>query len=210
MMAWGIWDEKIVGAPPFATTSFFDIVAKAPVKDSTSGLSLSSMEPMLQNLLKERFKLVAHNEERMGDVFVLAASKPRIKAADPANRPDCKTGPSTNAVRNRMVICQNMTMSQFADKLLTFAGGYFDGEPPVDSTGLDGAYDFTLNFSGFAIWQRATSPRAVADAGTAPDTTDAISLQDAIQQQLGLKLEKQKRPVTVLVIDHIDENPSDN
>lgn len=80
---------------------------------------------MLRNLLKERFKLVAHNEERTGDVFALVASKPKLKTVDPANRPDCKTGPPPgSAVRNRMVICQNVTISQFADKLLTFAGGY--------------------------------------------------------------------------------------
>lgn len=209
-MAWGVFDDKIVGAPPFVSTKHFDITARAPVEDSTAGLSLASEQTMLKNLLKERFKLAAHNEERMGDVFVLSASKPKLRSADPGNRPGCKTGPSANALRNRTLICQNMTMSQFSDELPNFAGAYFDGKPVIDSTGLDEAFDFTLNFSGFAVWQRANSPKTLTGGTPAPDPSDTISLQDAIQEQLGLKLALQKRPTIVLVIDHINEVPTEN
>jgi uncharacterized protein (TIGR03435 family) len=100
-----------------------------------------------------------------------------------------------------MLTCQNVTMSEFIAELPDLAGAYFDGKPAVDSTGLNGTFDFTLNFSGFTMWQRANA---------APGPTDAISLQHAIQQQLGLRLEIQKRPGQVLVIDHLDESPTEN
>jgi uncharacterized protein (TIGR03435 family) len=109
-----------------------------------------------------------------------------------------------------MLVCQNVTMSQFVAELPNFAGGYFDGKPAVDSTGIVGSFDLTLNFSGFGIWQRANAAKAVGTGDTPPGFSDPISLQDAIQQQLGLKLEVQKRPVTVLVIDHINETPTEN
>ncbi len=203
-MGWGIFDDRIAGAPSFASTHHFDISAKA---GAAAGLTLASEETMIRNLLKDRFKLAAHNEERMGDVFALVASKPKLKTADPANRPGCTTAPPSNPVRNRMLICQNVTMSEFVDELPNFAGGYFDGEPAVDSTGMAGSFDFTLNFSGFGLWQRANSAKT---GDTPAGASDPISLQDAIQQQLGLKLETQKRPVTVLVIDHLNEIPTEN
>jgi uncharacterized protein (TIGR03435 family) len=45
---------------------------------------------------------------------------------------------------------------------------------------------------------------------TASDPNGALSLPDAIRRQIGLKLETKKRPTQVLVIDHIDEKPTDN
>jgi uncharacterized protein (TIGR03435 family) len=166
------------------------------------------METMMQSMLKDRFKLAAHKEERQGEVFALLSAKPKMKTADPANRPDCKASPSPNPVRNRLIVCQNVTMEQFAVKLPGIAGGYFNGKPAFDATGLTGAFDFTLNFSGAAVLQRANA--ADGTPGGTSDPTGAISLQDALQQQLGLKLVTQKRPVTVLVIDHVEENPTDN
>ncbi len=210
-IAWGIQnDDLIVGAPPFITAKLFDIVARAPANGATSNLSMASMETMMQAMLKDRFKLAAHNEERPGEVFALLSTKPKMKTADPANRSDCKASPSPNPVRNRLIVCQNVTMAQFAVKLTGVAGGYFNGKPAFDATGLTGAFDFTLNFSGAAVWERASAAGGASAGGGTSDPTDAISLQDAVQQQLGLKLVTQKRPVNVLVIDHVEENPTDN
>ena len=66
--------------------------------------------------------------------------------------------------------------------------------PVVDKTGLTGKYDFTLQF---------TPAASESTDSTAP------SIFTAIQEQLGLKLEPQKAPMDVLVIDHI-EPPSPN
>ncbi|MDE3195065.1 MAG: TIGR03435 family protein, partial [Acidobacteriota bacterium] len=103
-------------------------------------------------------------------------------------------------------LCQNITMAQFADKLGSIAGGYVD-HPVVDQTGIEGAFDFPLNFSPV----RALRPGAGAPAnGEASDPNGAISLFEAIDKQLGLKLEKRQHPMPVLVIDHVEEKPTDN
>jgi uncharacterized protein (TIGR03435 family) len=68
--------------------------------------------------------------------------------------------------------------------------------PVLDKTGLRGSYDFTLSWT--------------PDYGgpPAPDS-NGVGLFTAIQEQLGLKLEPQKAPIQILVIDHA-EKPSEN
>jgi len=83
----------------------------------------------------------------------------------------------------------------------------------IDATGIDGAYDFTLSFSTSGQL-RAPSPQASGDSPPSPDAasvpTGGISLFDAIYKTLGLKLEKRKGTMPMLVIDHIDPKPTDN
>jgi uncharacterized protein (TIGR03435 family) len=71
--------------------------------------------------------------------------------------------------------------------------------PVVDRTGLSGSFDFTLEWSD-------TIPRAPGEP--APDT-QGPSLQEALREQLGLKLEATKAPLRILVIDRV-EMPSQN
>jgi uncharacterized protein (TIGR03435 family) len=82
-----------------------------------------------------------------------------------------------------------------------------------DKTGLDGAYDFTLAFTPIGMLNagrgRGDAPGGPVSADAA-DPTGAISLFDAVKQQLGLKLEMRKRPMPVLVIDSIQDKPTDN
>jgi uncharacterized protein (TIGR03435 family) len=64
---------------------------------------------------------------------------------------------------------------------------------------------------GGGIGNDGPPPGASATAAsTATDPIGALSLFDAVSKQLGLKLEKQRRPVPVLVIDHIEEKPTEN
>jgi uncharacterized protein (TIGR03435 family) len=107
-------------------------------------------------------------------------------------------------------------MSQFAEQLQGFARGYIHN-PVVDATGLDGAWDFTLSFStaGFLqgsgrVGRGGDAGQPAADAPTASDPSGGLSLFDAVKTQLGLRLEMQKRPMPVLVIDHVEERPTDN
>jgi uncharacterized protein (TIGR03435 family) len=93
-----------------------------------------------------------------------------------------------------------MTMAQFAEQLPMFAGGYVR-TAVLDSTGLEGAFDFTMSFSGIGLVR--------AQQG-AQDPNGALSLPDAVNKQLGLKLELQKRMMPVLVIDRLEEKPTDN
>ena len=110
-----------------------------------------------------------------------------------------------------MVTVRNMSMSQFADDLQRIAGGYIR-VPVEDKTGLDGSFDFTLAFTPIGLLNaRGGGPGAdptAAGAG-ASDPTGGLSLFDAVDRQLGLKLENRKRPMKVLVIDSIQEKPID-
>jgi uncharacterized protein (TIGR03435 family) len=106
-------------------------------------------------------------------------------------------------------------MAEFAAQLPNRAGGYFMELPGgvVDATKLDGHYDITLNFSGAGVLGgggRGGPAAPGGGTGEASDPGGAISLQEAIEKQLGLKLEPQKNPGMVLVVDHVEEKPTDN
>jgi uncharacterized protein (TIGR03435 family) len=145
-----------------------------------------------------------------------------MKPADPTGRIRCIEGPGAdgkdpreaNPILGRLITCQNMTMARFADMLQGLAPGYIHA-PVVDATGLDGAWDFTLSFSPAGAKNggggRDGAPSGAAGgANAASDPNGALSLLDALPKQLGLKLEQTKRPVQVLVIDHIEQKPTDN
>jgi uncharacterized protein (TIGR03435 family) len=212
-------------------TDKFDIIAKtstdvAAVQPTVANglpIDLDDLRHMLQALLIDRFKMKVHTEERPVNAYTLLAANPKMKKADPANRTGCKNGPGpdgkdpriANPILSRLISCQNITMAQFAEQLPTLAGGYLFN-PVLDSTGLEGAWDFTLNFSpagavnGGGRGGRGADGITTNDPGTASDPNGALSLFEAINKQLGLKLEKQKRPLPVLVIDHVEQKPTDN
>jgi uncharacterized protein (TIGR03435 family) len=66
------------------------------------------------------------------------------------------------------------------------------GEPVADQTGLDGTYDFKLDFAPL----------------TETDSTPP-SIFTALQEQLGLQLKRQKVPWATLAIDHVDRIPTE-
>jgi uncharacterized protein (TIGR03435 family) len=113
------------------------------------------------------------------------------------------------------VTCQNVTMAQFAELLPGIAPGYLHTQV-VDSTGLAGGFDFTFSFSPaglFQLNQGKGGEEGGTAAGPVPEASlpsGALSLFDALTKQLGLKLEMQKRPTPVLVIDHVNQKPTDN
>ena len=171
---------------------------------------------MLRSLLIERFQIKWHMEERPVPGFIILADNPRMTKSDPARRTRCFEGApasSPAAARPpqfpRLVTCENVSMPQFGQLLPQIAGGY-TRIAALDKTGLQGGYDFTLNFSPI---DQVLGPRpeaAGANAGAAVDPTGALSLQQAVRRQLGLRLEDAKLPAPVLVIDSINEKPLDN
>ncbi len=232
--AWSITDDSIVGAPKWMDTDRFDIVAKAPATGPETGPSsgpapgsavdLDSIWLMLRALLAERFKLATHTEDRPTNAYTLVAAKPKLKKADPSNRTGCIEGPQpgekdprdANPAISRLITCRNMTMTQFADELQRRAGGYIHN-PVLDATGIEGAWDFALSFSAAGIVQGGggggRGGEVVQPPNAAPGASDpsgGLSLFDAITKQLGLKLEMQKRSLPVLVIDHVEQKPTDN
>ena len=88
-----------------------------------------------------------------------------------------------------------ITMAKLADLMARQAG-----LPVTDATGLQGVFDFTLDWSPSGDLKLAS-----ADSGD-----QGISIFTAIQGQLGLKLESGKGPVEVLVVDRIEKTPTQN
>ena len=95
------------------------------------------------------------------------------------------------------------------------------GFPVIDRTGLSGNYDFTLDFAPepgqgpMPGLPPPPPPQGGGDSGPgrgglAGDTSDAPSLLTAVQEQLGLKLEKKKGPLDILIIDHAEKTPAEN
>jgi uncharacterized protein (TIGR03435 family) len=107
-----------------------------------------------------------------------------------------------------MVNCQNVSMAQFAEMLPNIAPGYLRTNV-VDATGLEGGYDFVFSFSPMGAIQMVRAA-ANGESAEASEPSGAISLFDALNKQLGLKLETVKRPVPVLVIDKIERKPLEN
>jgi uncharacterized protein (TIGR03435 family) len=224
LMTFG-WDlnpnnkEGIANAPKWLDSAKFDILAKAGanvrVDHIASGnlINFEDLRNMVRALITERFQMKWHMEDRPVTAYTLVAVKPRLKPTlDPTERTKCKEGPGPDGkdpriaspVLNRLITCQNMTIAQIGDELQHVAGGYIYNTV-VDGTGLKGSFDFTLSFSS----ADKILP-TVGDATNSSEPNGALSVFDAVSRQLGLKLEKTRRPYPVLVIDHIEETPTEN
>jgi uncharacterized protein (TIGR03435 family) len=166
---------------------------------------------MVRTLLEERLKLKWHTEERPVNVYVLTAAKPKMKKADPASRAHCLGArpPAGSPLNAASFTCQNITMDQFAEYIRDRLPG--PGSSVVNATGLEGGWDFTITYIYAA--RGAANSGAAGAQGTiaeAADPSGGLSVHDAIEKDLGLKLETQKRPMKVTVIDHVEQTPVDN
>jgi uncharacterized protein (TIGR03435 family) len=213
--AWDInSDDLIAGLPKFAESARFDVVAKSSTDPKlASQVDDETLLLMLRALLVDRFKLKTHMEERQVSAYTLSAAKPKLQKADPANRTECMEGPGAdgkdprvgNPALNRLMTCHNMTMAQFAEQMPNRVSGYVQTQV-LDATGIEGAYDFTISFSAIGILRNLGQGRG----GAPSEPSAALSFQDALSKQLGLKLELQKRTAQVLVVDHVEEKPTEN
>jgi len=216
--------ENIANAPAWLDNKKFDIIAKTGpnvrVDHFASGnlINYEDLRSMLRAMIAERFQMKWHMEDRPVTAYTLMAVKPKLKpTTDPTERTKCHEGPGPDGkdpriaspILNRLLTCQNMTLAQIGDELQHVAGGYIY-KPVVDGTGLKGSYDFTLSFSSADKILPTPENTTGTDAAAGSDPNGALSLFDAVTKQLGLKLEKTKRPYPVLVIDHIEETPTEN
>jgi uncharacterized protein (TIGR03435 family) len=210
----------------------YDIVGKvsadlAPAAPNTP-VDFDSVMGMLRNLMIDRFQMKVHYEDRPMTAYTLVAAKPKLKPADPAERtkwitgapPDGKDSGKAANSQARVLTVTNMTMAQLADRLQSMAPDYLTS-PVIDGTGLKGAYDFTVSFSPNGFQNAGAGGRGGPDAPPPPppgneaaapasDPNGGVTLFEAMEKQLGLKLEAHKRPVQVLVIDHMEQKPTDN
>jgi uncharacterized protein (TIGR03435 family) len=209
---WDHVDEMIVGMPKWMDSARYDILAKpsaaAGPPPPRSSFADDDLRLMLRALLTDRFKIKTHYEDRLVSAYTLVAARPRMKKADPSNRPNCKEARTIendprdrNPRLSRLLACQNVTMAQFADQLLALSPNDF-AYSVVDATGIAGRWDFMLNYT--PTGDRRSPP------GTEADPSRAMSIFEAINKQLGLKLELRRRMLPVLVIDHMEEKPTDN
>lgn len=221
--AWDVdWShmERFAGLPKWTDTERFDIRAKAAATTDAPpfmgpGYLDDDVRLMLRALLIDRFKIRFHVEDRPADGYTLAAGKPKMKRGNPAVRAGCSESHSiandprdVNPRLSRLLVCRNTTMAQFASELQEIAPDYF-AFPVEDATGLAGGWDFTLSFS--PSWMlRDGGPDGGASPTAASEPTGALSLPDAVGKQMGLKLEKQKRMLPIIVIDHMEEKPTEN
>jgi uncharacterized protein (TIGR03435 family) len=219
-LAWGnsVNTDEMVGAPKWIDSARFTLVAKLPAEYvATNGSTgLVDIGPMLQALITEQFKMKAHFEDRPVTAYTLVGAKPKLKKADPSTRTGCKSANSGGIVSldgsaplpSTQVTCQNITMAQFVNQLQIFASSYLR-HPLVDATGLEGTWDFAFSFSAVNPAQianlRASLPVGNPNqAASASDPISGTTVFEALEKQLGLKLEQQKRPYPIFIIDHIE------
>jgi len=185
---------QVVGAPGWLASARYDIVGKirTDLVPPTPAELYSKGPLFLQSLLENRFKLRVHHESRQLQRYRLVRSRndgalgPRLRrsAVDCFATPDdarCKLEYLTGHL-----IFNGFTIARFADDL----AGNLD-RVVVDDTGLTGPFDIDVEWS--------------------PDqsASDKPSIFTALQEQLGLKLESERGPVDVVVIDHVERPAED-
>lgn len=213
---WDHIDDVLAGAPKWIDSKKFDILAKtegAPDQPIGGGYIDDDVRMMVRNLLIDRFQMKFHYEDRPVPAYTLLSSNPKLKKADPSHRAGCKEARvvandprDLNPRLADLMECRNITMAQFAKQLQGMEPGDIPNEVE-DATGLSGAWDFTLSYSPRYL---LSTPAPGQPAGVASDPGGGISLFDAISKQLGLKLEMRKRVMPVLVIDSMQDHPTDN
>ena len=193
--AYGIDADMVQGGPPWLERDRFEVIGLADPKTSKADLKL-----MLQSLLADRFSLVLHEGEKPMPAYVLAVgkdNKPKLQESEGGNE-DCAPVPPPPEQRDAPVDvkCRNQTMSDFASTLHNFAGAYLD-KPVIDKTGLKGTYDLELKWHPKAVYDRL-------------GPADGISIFDAVEKQLGLKLTLETSPQHVWIVDSVSRQPTPN
>jgi uncharacterized protein (TIGR03435 family) len=180
--AYGIQDSQISG-PSLLRSEHYDITAKTDEPVGSDQLKL-----MMRALLAERFKVSFHHENRELRAFALIVAKNGPKLHE-------STADGSSIIQNTAsgVVAKSTTMQEFANHI---SGPL--RTPVADKTGLNGKYDFTVDFTPY-LPDNASTMR--------PDV--ASVMMAALGGELGLKLESTKASVEVFVVDHV-EKPTEN
>jgi uncharacterized protein (TIGR03435 family) len=218
--------SQVIG-PEWMSSARFDLDAKLP-----EGSLPSQVSEMLQALLRDRFGLKQHREQKEMPAYALMLGKPPLKLKESPRDPGA--APRNEALVNVTVAVgaagTSVDLGQGSSYTLG-SGGRFEGKrmtaevfastlerycdrPVVNRTGLTGAYDVVFDVSPEDA--QALGVRAAVNAGVRLPP-QVMSLLDtggnpliAAVEQLGLKLDAQKAPVEVLVVDEARRVPSEN
>lgn len=203
--AYQVQDFELSGGPAWLDSARFDIEARGPGNPTGD-----QVMQMLQTLLADRFGLRMHKETRELPVYALLIAKngPRLEPPrDDCFDPTAGVPPPASDARpcggfanspNQMLGAR-VTMGRLAAALSRRLR-----RPVVDKTGLGGVYNITLEWT-----PDETQPSPAPTDPSPPAADNSGSIFTALQEQLGLRLESQKGPVEILVIDHA-ERPSEN
>ena len=191
--AYDITSDDLVSGPEWIKNKSvrFDTLAKTAPDTPRSQALL-----MLRTLLEDRFKLVLRREPRVLSYYALTAPNGK-HGMKPAQEPPVEGGVSLGLGH---IHHPRISMLMLASLIARFTR-----TPVVDQTALPGLFDVKLD------WSRDTSMPLPPGPGAAPaELPDGPSISEAVQKQLGLKLEKRKGPVDVLVVDHAEKTPLAN
>ena len=212
MRAYGIQYDQL-RAPAWMDTTEFDVVANVP-----PGSTAEQLRNMLQNLLAERFRMQVHHETRVVPVYELTVGKnaPKLKPAAEGSGPDDFVPGSGLGRVDRdsfpilpqgrpNVACGHLPQGAYCTFRMLTMGMLvqrlslpsFGNRRVVDKTGLTGRYDFTLYYS------------SMSNPPSSPDN-NAPNIEQALQEQLGLKLVPSTASIDVIVIDHAEKTPTEN
>jgi uncharacterized protein (TIGR03435 family) len=196
-VAYRVKPDQVLGGPDWINTDTYDMNAKAERPSTAEELHL-----MLQDLLADRFKLKFHKETKELPIYVLTVDKSgsKLKPHEASSAGDPWIDQTVEQLLHVTWNGRFVPMDYLAWRL-----GQILDRPVVDQTRLKGGYDFEMKFT------REPPPGMPEGAlinGVAVDTSGA-RIFEALQKQLGLKLEAQKGPVDILVIDHA-EKPIEN
>ena len=168
----------------------YDLAMRAP---GDGAPSREEVRQMLQTLLADRFKLAIHHEMKVMPVYALVVGKNGSKLKESTSRGECSghIGPSTPEARTYMYKLSGCPIDELVDHLTQLVSD----RPVVDKTGLTRKYDISLEATPNFMMRTQSE-------------LDDLSVFSAIKT-LGLKLEAQRAPVDIIVVDHI-EKPSEN
>jgi uncharacterized protein (TIGR03435 family) len=208
--AYNVRNFQISGGNGVIDAGRYDVEAKSAEARPTP----EQTRLMLQALLADRFKLMIHRETKEVPVYALMAVKGGSKLVEPkegscveltpASLPP--PGQSPSSVFCGLMIGPNtakggeIRMKEFTDGLSNILG-----RPVIDKTGYTGTFDAALEFSQEGIDMASMFGGAPFVVAKPQDDDTRPSVFTALQDQLGLKLESQKGPAELLVIDHAEK-----
>ena len=192
--AYDVRSFQIEGGPKWADSKYdIDATPGSLPQGATVSPGWTNVRFEVQALLKDRFELQLHRETRTAPIYSLAIAKGGIKSSALSATQTPQKG--INAGQGTM-LGEAASMTQLAYKLSRLLQ-----RPVVNNTGLEGNYDFKLEWT--------PEPEPSAPDGQPADSSVGGSIFSALQEQLGLRLDATKGPVDVLVIEHVDK-PSEN
>jgi uncharacterized protein (TIGR03435 family) len=216
MTAYDVKEYQISG-PAWMATERYDVSAKVP-----AGTTREQAGTMWQSLLADRFGMVLHHEPKEFQVEEMVVDKGGAKLKESADDPAAPVSPCPPRFEKNgglngpgMIVmitpgadgpvAHAVARSQPLSKLTSMMGVQI-GRPVLDKTGLNGLYDFSLEFTPDLRGAQVMLPTQPGDKAGVPGPDVAA----AVQRQLGLRLVANRAKLDVIVVDKVEKVPVAN